>query len=256
MKKLPGLVLTAILFSMIIPISISAQDVSLGTAILVQVNEAVQDGDIVSTGKGGGYIRSNFAYDPFIFGIVSLKPALLLYDRGDKTGVPVISAGKAYVRVSTAKGAIKPGDQITSSTTPGVGVKAVENGYVIGTAAEEYSAKDPKQIGKILVNIDPHFAQTTSNLAATLFTLPRLSFAEALRSPSTALRYILAGLITVGTILLGFRFFAYVSTKGMEALGRNPLAKRSIFIGIAVNSILIIGIMLFGLAVAYLILAF
>jgi F0F1-type ATP synthase membrane subunit c/vacuolar-type H+-ATPase subunit K len=250
-------VVSIFLFFFILPLSINAQDVSLGIAIVVPFNDKdVQDGDIVSSDRKGAYIRSRFSYDPFIFGVVSIKPALYLYDKATTEGFPVINSGKAYVRVSTEKGDIKRGDQITSSTNPGVGIKATENGYIIGTAEEDYSAKDPKQIGKILVVIYPHFAQTTSNLAATLLTFPRLSFTEALQSPSTALRYLLAALITAATLLLGFRFFGNVSTKGLEALGRNPLAKRSILLGIAINSVLIIGVMIFGLAVAYLILAF
>jgi len=234
-----------------------ALDPSLGTAITVDMgDEKAQDGDIISTKSGGGYIKSKISYDPFIFGVVSLQPAILLYDKSVTNGVPVITSGKAYVRVSTDGGEINVGDRITSSDTPGVGIKAEQNGYIIGTAEEEYKAADRKAVGNILVAIDPRFAQINSNLAATLFTFPRLSFAEALRSPSTAMRYFLAAFVAAASLFLGVRFFSRVTTKGLEALGRNPLARRSIMVGIVINSALVIGVMVFGLAVSYLILAF
>ena len=132
----------------------------------------------------------------------------------------------------------------------------MQNGYIVGTAEEDYKEKDPKKIGKILVAVDPRFAQINSNLATTLFTFPRLSFTEVLQSPSTALRYFLAAFVAAATLFLGVRFFSRVTTKGLEALGRNPLAKRSIMIGIIINAVLIIAVMIFGLAAAYLILAF
>jgi F0F1-type ATP synthase membrane subunit c/vacuolar-type H+-ATPase subunit K len=257
MKKLPIVIIFLMIFYLAFISKIQAQDISLGTAIVVQIDDdGVADGDIISSKEGGGYSRSKLLYDPFMFGVVSLNPAVVLYDKGITDGFPIISSGKAYVRVSTEKGEIKRGDLITSSENPGVGVKANENGYVIGTAEEAYSSGNKEQVGKILVTIDPRFAQTSSNLAATLLTFPRISLAEALRSPSTALRYLLAGLITVGTLLVGFRFFSRVSSRGLEALGRNPLAKRSIMIGIVINSVLVLSVMMFGLAVAYLILAF
>jgi len=257
MRKFPIVIIFLFIFCLIFVFQVKAQDISLGIATGVEISEkGVQDGDIISSKAGGGYVRSKIAYDPFLFGVVSLNPGVYLYDKAAKNITPIINSGKAYVRVSTEKGAISRGDRITSSTNPGVGIKAIENGYIVGTAEEDYKTTNTKQIGKILISVDPRFAQINSNLAATLFTLPRLSFAEALRSPSTTLRYLLAGLITAGTLLLGFRFFGHVSTRGLEALGRNPLAKRSILIGIAINTILIVGVMLFGLAISYLILAF
>lgn len=258
MKKTPVVIFLLFLFLVFaFKASAQQQDVSLGVATAVEMNEkGAQDGDIISSQAGGGYVRSKIAYDPFLFGVVAMKPAIYLYDKNFKNGVPIITSGKAYVRVSTAEGAISKGDRITSSTTAGIGTKAVQNGYIIGTAEQDYKDSDPKKVGKILVAVDPRFAQINSNLAATLFTFPRLSFSEALQSPSTALRYFLAALVTIATLFLGVRFFSRVTTKGLEALGRNPLARRSIMVGIVINSGLVIGVMLFGLVVAYLILAF
>ena len=237
--------------------SVFAQEVSLGTAILVKINEkGVVDGDIVRSEKGGGYTRARVPYEPFLFGVVSTKPALYLYDKADQdNGLPVITTGKAYVRVNTEKGDIKRGDAITSSNTPGIGMKAEDNGYIVGIAEESYSEKDPKKVGKILVAVDPRFAQINSNLIATLFSLPRLSFSATILSPLNSLRYLVAGVIAAASFYLGFRFFGHVSTSGVEAIGRNPLARRSILISVFVNAFLTLCVILIGFGVAYLILA-
>lgn len=54
----------------------------------------------------------------------------------DGTGKPVIVglAGRVPVKMSTKNGNIAPGDYITTSDIPGVGMKATEPGRVIGKA--------------------------------------------------------------------------------------------------------------------------
>ncbi len=231
-----------------------AQDISSGVATQVIVSDKnVQDGDIISF-VNNKYIRSVAPYDPQIFGVVSLKPAVYLYDKTVTNGVPVIGPGKAFVRVSTINGNIKVGDFITTSTIPGAGMKLTDNGYVLGIANESYSSTDPKKIGKILVTINPHLAQITSNIVHTLLTLPRLSFTATLLNPIIALRYLFAATVAAGAFFIGFRFFGSASARGIEAIGRNPLARRPIIISIIFNVILAIAVIAAGIAVAYLML--
>ena len=91
-----------------------AQDISLGTAIPVIVSDKnVQDGDLIST-KEKGYVLAKTPYDPLLFGVVTLEPAIYLYDKLSEDEVPVIMNGKAYVRVTSENGQIKRGDAITS----------------------------------------------------------------------------------------------------------------------------------------------
>jgi hypothetical protein len=254
MKRFFLIIFLAIFLGFLTP-AVFAQEVSLGTATLVEMSEKPVDGDIVSSQKGGGFILSKTPYEPFLFGVVSMRPALYLYDKAVKNGVPVINNGKAFVRVTTEKGVINRGDPITSSTTPGVGIKATDNGYIVGTAEEEYKERDPKKVGKILVAVDPRFAQINTNLLATLFSLPRLSFSATILTPLNSLRYLVAGIIAAASFYLGFRFFGHVSVSGVEAIGRNPLARRSILVSVFVNAFLTVCVILIGFGVAYLILA-
>jgi F0F1-type ATP synthase membrane subunit c/vacuolar-type H+-ATPase subunit K len=232
-----------------------AQQVSLGTAIFVQIEEqGIVDGDILTSQESGKYLRANLPYDPFLFGVVATSPAMVLYDKAEPNGVPVISLGRAYVRVSTEKGDIKPGDPITSSTTPGVGVKATDNGYVIGIAEEGFTSEDPQAVDRILVAVDARFAQINSNLFSTLFAFPRQGFSAPMFSPVNTLRYIIALLIAAASMYGGFRFFGFASIKGVEAIGRNPLAKKTIVFTVILNAFLTVTVMFFGFLIAYLVL--
>lgn len=231
-----------------------AQEVSLSTALPVKVIDGKAiDGDILSLTQGGDYIHSKVTGDPLMFGVVTLSPALYLYDKAAKDEVPAVTSGKTYVRVSTAMGTIKKGDFITSSERPGVGVKAVSNGYVLGVAQENYTEAKADQIGLILVEVDPRFIQNNRNILSTLFSLPTLSLAA---TPLNALRYLIAAIITAISFYIGFRFFGRASLKGIEAMGRNPLAKRSIILVVILNATLTFGVMLIGLAVAYAVVVF
>ena len=50
---------------------------------------------------------------------------------------PFVSSGVTYVKCNSENGQIKKGDLITSSSTPGEGMKAIRSGMVIGIALED-----------------------------------------------------------------------------------------------------------------------
>jgi len=64
---------------------------------------------------------------------------------------PVALSGRVPVRVHSRGGPIKPGDPITTSSMPGVGIKATQPGRIIGTALESWTGEGE---GKILVLIN------------------------------------------------------------------------------------------------------
>jgi hypothetical protein len=68
-----------------------------------------------------------------VAGVVATNPGFLL-GRDTKNGVPIAFQGRVPVKVTTKNGDIKPGDFITTSDIPGVGMKATEAGRVIGKA--------------------------------------------------------------------------------------------------------------------------
>ncbi len=241
-----------LLFLSIIPV-VHAQDLSNGTAIGLQITEKVKDGDII-TSSNEGYRRARSPYDPQIFGVVSLNPAVYFKNSTQKNEIPVISAGVAEVRVSSANGNIKAGDFITSSGNPGVGQRVTDNGYVLGRAEQNYSSSNPKATGIILVTLQPHFAQISNNIVHNVFTAFTFGLDEAVNTPLGTIRYFVAGVITILSFFLGFRFFARASNRGVEAIGRNPLARQAILFSVFINTLITIAIMFFGVAISYLIL--
>lgn len=249
------LAITALSFLFLSPHSAAiAQELSNGTALGIAINEIhIQNGEIISSTKQG-YKRTKTPYDPQIFGVVSIKPAVYLSDATATNAVPVLSLGEAEVRVSTSNGPIQHGDFITSSTIPGVGQKAADNGYVLGTAEQDYTNPDKNKVGLILVTLHPHFAQVSNNLTHNLFNTANIGLTAALQTPMGVLRYFIAGVITLLSFFFGFRFFARASNRGVEAIGRNPLAKQAILTSVFINSAITIAIMILGVAVSYLIL--
>ncbi len=230
-----------------------AQGLSNGSAIGLQIKDKIQDGDII-TSSPKGYKLATSPYDSQIFGVVSLQPAVYFKDATAKNETPVISSGEVSVRVSSRNGTIQAGDFITSSTTPGVGEKATDNGYVLGKAIQSYASNNPQTTGIILVTLQPHFAQITNNITHNILTSFTFGLSEAVNSPLGAIRYFVAGVITILSFYLGFRFFARASNRGVEAIGRNPLARQAILLSVFVNTLITISIMFFGVAISYLIL--
>jgi hypothetical protein len=254
MKRKAALICVTLLCFVGIVLPVYAQDLSNGTAIGIVVNEKnVKNGSLISS-TTDGYKMTTSPYDPQLFGVVSLKPAIYLSDTNAKTETPVISTGTVLVRVSSANGTIAKGDFVTSSHTPGVAQKATDNGYILGTAEEGYSSNDPQKEGLILVTLHPHFAQITKNITHNVYNAFTLGLNAAVDSPLGVIRYAVAGTITLLSFFFGFRFFARASNRGVEAIGRNPLAKQAILMSVFINTIITVAIMFFGVAISYLIL--
>jgi len=103
-----------------------------------------------------GVKKSSRSYDPSLAGVVSTKPAQVLGDNSQVSGSPVFLAltGRVPVKVSTENGPIAPGDLLTSSSTPGVGMRATRAGYVIGRALTAFSGDG---IGSVLTFVNTHY---------------------------------------------------------------------------------------------------
>src|SRR5258708_17596355 len=101
---------------------------SMGLAKVVETNLTdIKGGSIVSLSQlGKGAVLSITPYDPQIMGVVSRDAAILIDTTNGKNGIPVISDGIVYMLVSTQQGNIQHGDLLTSSTIPGVAIKATK----------------------------------------------------------------------------------------------------------------------------------
>ncbi len=120
-----------------------AQAFKIGGADLAEAYRSndltIQPGDVVSLDDTleNGVKKSFGPYDSSVAGIVSTRPGMVL---GDSAGGSVLVAlsGRVPVKVSNENGTIKAGDYLTTSTTPGVAMKATKAGSIIGTAMVGY----------------------------------------------------------------------------------------------------------------------
>ncbi len=243
----------ALFFCNVLPVL--AQDVqgaaTLRLANLVGTNvKNVKDGSVVSSSEKGA-ILSIIPYDSQVLGIVSRDAAIQISTNDDKNTLPVISNGSVYVLVSSQQGNIQKGDYLTTSTIPGVAVKATKSGYVLGTAMEDYSSNNPNLIA---VDLNLHYFNTKPTLAGSLTDIFKLALLPNTTSLNPLFKDIVAAIVVIASLVLAFMTFGRTAAKGVEALGRNPAASKIIHLGIIFNVGIVAVIVLGGLTVAFMIL--
>lgn len=107
---------------------------------LRKIYSSFNAGEIVSTPSGyfdyGIITLSKEAYDIHVVGVI--KPNLN-YSNPKLMANPVQKEGVAKVKYSNENGTIKKGDLVTTSSTPGVAMKATTAGMILGIAMEDGS---------------------------------------------------------------------------------------------------------------------
>ncbi|MEP7103575.1 MAG: hypothetical protein ABI721_02620 [Candidatus Dojkabacteria bacterium] len=134
------------------------QAYKVGGADLAEVyygHESLVPGTVVSldTSITAGVKTSSISNDKKLIGVVSTKPGLVVGDTSNGEGTtPILVAlsGRVPVRVSTENGPIIGGDYLTSSSTPGVAMKAGEGSPTIGMAMTDFNGPDT---GSVIVFI-------------------------------------------------------------------------------------------------------
>lgn len=241
-------------FSILFPIPVLAQSKSVGTAISILISDKdVKDGSIISA-TPKGYMMAVTAYDSNAYGVYTQSPAIFLQNTADNQTKPVTTSGKAEVLVSSTNGNIKKNDFITTSEIKGVGQKATRNGMILGTALQDYSNSNKNAAGKILVAVNPHFNASFEDTRTNVLEVLRNASDPTTLTQSTSLRYVLAAALALMSFGIGFAYFGRITSKGVEALGRNPLASRMIQLNLILNLGLMILIVAVGLGLGYLIL--
>lgn len=252
--KIFYLSLVAILFIFVFVPFVKAQNIAEGIATDITVDDKeVPEGSIISL-SDGKYRLSTIPYDGTVYGVVVRIPAVAFKTVGREGMHSVVTSGKTMVRVSTKNGVIQKGDLITTSSIPGVAQKVKENGYIVGIAEEEYTESDPDKIGLIYTSLHLNFGTLSSGLRENLISSLLQGARAPFSSPINALRYVVAGFIATLSFGGGFWFFGRASTRGVEAVGRNPLARRYILVSVLMNVMITIGVMGFGVALAYMVL--
>jgi len=220
-------------------------------------SENFEDGDIVSSTQDMTIVDlTTVEQDTNMIGVINFNP-LLVYKRPVASpSAAIIRNGETMVNVTTLGGSIKRGDYITSSTIPGKGIKGTNlSGYMIGTAMEDLKEIPESQTevggkkiftGQIRVAMGigpaaPTMTQSSGGIFGTFKNLA-LSLAGSIKSSKEAeriIRYLIAGLITLSTLIVNFSTFGKNISKGIESIGRNPLAKVSIQTMIIINVVLV-----------------
>jgi len=135
---------------------------------------APQPGDVLVVGDDGTSVKDSATpYDNHLVGVVSTNP----YQVGgtdDGHSVVLALTGRVPVKVSTENGPIEPGDPLTSSSTPGVAMKATNAGQIIGTALEAYDGTQGSdeinvQLHPGYNNPDPGSIQGDANIGGGLY---------------------------------------------------------------------------------------
>lgn len=108
-------------------------------AELLPVREPLAPGEVVVVTSDGRLARSTEPYQPALLGVVSTQPGFVgdaFRDFPPDTKVPLAVVGVVPVKVCDENGPIRPGDQLTSSSRPGVAMRAGRSvpGAMLGKA--------------------------------------------------------------------------------------------------------------------------
>jgi hypothetical protein len=166
--------------------------------------DSIEQGDVVAIGSSSATVtKDSVAYDQKVLGVATTE--------GQTGGdIGIASNGRTSVKISTINGAIQPGDLLTSSSLPGVAMKAIQPGFIIGKALESYSAStsgkinaylnvswaDPRvqltESGNVSIDGQPLSTATlpfkpTGILTASTSATPIASLSAELQSPNPSL---------------------------------------------------------------------
>lgn len=242
-----------LLFLLITPLAYAQSDIA--NVYDISDREA-KDGDILVITPEKGITRTNIPYDIHLFGVLQDNP-LVAFKKVDRTGKTVARSGMAQVNVTNKNGPIKAGDGITSSEIPGYGMKATISGHIIGVATADFSpSADGK--GQVTVALKIEYADlTTARSANRLLQYIGTAFFKNIQDPQgfgLLLKSLIAGLIMIISLVFSFIIISRSIPKAIEAIGRNPLARRSIILSIGLNIGFAIATSLIGIIAALIIL--
>ncbi len=107
-------------------------------------------GTIVQTANDGNNLavhETDKSYSNNLLGVVSTDPGVTINSNAKSDDahpyiLPIALSGRVPVKVNLENGPIAVGDYLTSSSTPGVAMKATKTGTTIGMALENYDGTD------------------------------------------------------------------------------------------------------------------
>jgi F0F1-type ATP synthase membrane subunit c/vacuolar-type H+-ATPase subunit K len=229
---------------------VNSQTNSISLTVVIE-GETPSDpnGSVVVLDKGV-YKISNIKADPNQIGVITLNPSVTLRRSSGPGVFDINTSGVTLVRATNSAGKVSKGDYVTSSEKFGSVEKSIQSEYVIGVALEDFDSTE----GLMRITVEPRYVLQNASTGSNLLNVVRQSSQSVFLAPVDSLRYVLAAIVAIASFLFGFSIFGRITGSGIQALARNPLARRSIQINIIVEFILNIGIIIFGILISYFIL--
>ncbi|MGI8419564.1 MAG: beta strand repeat-containing protein [Candidatus Levyibacteriota bacterium] len=179
---------------------------------------SLEPGDVVAADPNEqAMVKKASSTADIVLGVYSEKPGFRLSQK-DATinggnAVPIALAGRIPTKVSTKNGSIHIGDYLTSSDIPGVAVKAISAGQVIGQAMAEDTDTDPSAIHRVVMFVKNTYYNglsltngsglTPDNSQVDLALLGQLvDAAQQTASPNSALKTISTDRVIAGLDVL------------------------------------------------------
>ncbi len=246
------------LFFVLVNSVVKAQSLTgVAYKVLVENSQSVSDGTLVSLVEGV-YVIADLDNLDDLAGVINFNPQLEIDTVGDPLALPLVKSGIAYVRVSSENGPISMGAVLSLSSQSGVA--ALATGSRLTTLGRTMESFDGEGEGLIKVDVaiqnpvglmNSEGMKTVDVARESFFELFKV-FQNASQVPAPqAFKFVLAGLVLLATILFGFFTFGRVAQRGVEAIGRNPLAKNTILVGLIINVAISITVIFSGLVAAY-----
>jgi hypothetical protein len=138
---------------------VTANHADLAEFVVGSVSLDAGDVVVVDPNHDERVIPCEKPYDTSVLGVISSQPGFLLRgptgasDVGLSGGEPLALAGRVPCKVTLENGPIRRGDLLTTSSTTGHAMKAVDpsRGGIIGTALQEFTGEDGSTTGRIVI---------------------------------------------------------------------------------------------------------
>lgn len=240
----PQLAIAGVLAALLLAsVSVGASSANLSRSY--KTTTKVTNGSLVSldASRSDAILPANSVNGERLVGVVTDSTDSLLAVNEAGGNVQVVTSGTVTALVSNLNGVIKAGDQIAVSPFNGVGIKAAAGNRIIGLAQTGFTGmerdaqketvstragnKREISVGYIRLNIGIGTA-TTAGTQEDLNSLQKLGRSLTGKTISTA--RIVVSLVIAVVALVALVTLIYASVfSGIISVGRNPLAKFSVF---------------------------
>jgi hypothetical protein len=201
-----------------------------------------------------------------LLGVVGDQALIELSDGSN--AVQVVTSGVTEALVSDINGEVIVGDKITASPINGVGMKATQDGIVVGTAQDNLESVDITErtiadrngeqqtvrIGRIPVQVDTfYFVGSGEGSSFVPPFLQDLANSVAGRNVSP-LRVLIAALLLF-LLFVSIIVLLYSAVRSsIISIGRNPLSQSAVHKSLLQVGLMIVGLLAFTVILVYLIL--